>query len=81
MRGHHGPHPPYEEGSEPNEKVKGRFHLGHYEIRERCEYRGGDDRGDNGSLYFLFSFFGFHRISMDWFALNFLIRQLEIFVW
>jgi hypothetical protein len=29
----------------------------------------------------LFSFFGFHRISMDWFALNFLIRQLEIFVW
>ena len=68
MRGHHGPHPPYEEGSEPNEKVKGRFHLGHYEIRERCEYRGGDDRGVMDRFIFCFRSSGF--IEFLWIGLR-----------
>jgi len=53
VRGHHGPHPPDKEGSEPDENVECRFHLGHHEIRKYSEHCGGDDRGDDGSLYSL----------------------------
>jgi hypothetical protein len=35
--GHHGPHPPNEEGSEPHEEVESDPHIRQDEVGERCE--------------------------------------------
>jgi len=64
MGGHHGPHPPDEERSEPNEDIKSRLHVRHSEVSENGQNGRCDYRCEDGSLGLSSVFNGFNGASV-----------------
>lgn len=60
MSRHHGPHPPDEEGSEPNEDIERGLHVRQGEVSENGQNGRCDYRCEDGSLGLSSVFNGFN---------------------